>query len=81
MKSLKRNRDRLKCKSMYFIDDNEASLIIDDFTGERSIQLTKIAGSKSLLIVETFELTYRMIINIPYQYFPPIQFPSSCFSK
>lgn len=45
----------------YYIDDTEASLIVDDFTKERSIQITKVAGSTINLFVETFELTEQQV--------------------
>jgi hypothetical protein len=44
---------------MYIIDDTEASLLIDDFTKEKSIQITKVAGNKLNLFVDTFEFTER----------------------
>ena len=40
---------------MYLLDDTEASLIIDDFTKEKSIQITKVAGNTQNLFVDTFE--------------------------
>ena len=44
---------------MYKMDDTEASLIIDDFTKETTIQLTKVAGDSYKLFVDTFELDDR----------------------
>jgi len=44
---------------MYKMDDTEASLIIDDFTKETTIQLTKVAGDSHNLFVDTFELDER----------------------
>lgn len=44
---------------MYFIDDTEASLIIDDFTKQQSIQITKVVGNKLNLFVDTFEFNER----------------------
>ena len=44
---------------MYKMDDTEASLIIDDFTQEKTIQLTKVAGDKFHLFVDTFEFDER----------------------
>jgi hypothetical protein len=41
------------------MDDTEASLIIDDFTKEKTIQLTKVAGDSHYLFVDTFELDDR----------------------
>jgi len=44
---------------MYKMDDTEASLIIDDFTKEKTIQLTKVSGDSHHLFVDTFELDDR----------------------
>ncbi|MEJ7680035.1 MAG: hypothetical protein WKG06_19685 [Segetibacter sp.] len=44
---------------MYIIDDTEASLLIDDFTKEQSIQITKVAGNTQNLFVDTFEFVER----------------------
>ncbi|GEO11118.1 hypothetical protein [Segetibacter aerophilus] len=44
---------------MYLIDDTEASLLIDDFTQNKSIQITKVAGNRLNLFVDTFEFPER----------------------
>jgi hypothetical protein len=58
---------------MYKMDETEASLIIDDFTKEATIQLTKVAGDVHYLFVDTFEFDDRdryieRLIKLSFQF-------------